>query len=263
MNTAQAKRVLEAALLTAGQPLSLRDLRVLFDDALGADTLRLMLQDLELEWAGKGLELSRVASGWRFQSRPELRVYLDRLHPEKPPKYTRAVLETLAIIAYRQPVTRGDMEDIRGVTIGSQIIKQLEDRGWVEVIGHRETVGRPSLFATTRQFLDDLGLASLDQLPLLSQVDTPMSALAGMLDESPAQASLSLEVALAESAELTMADQPSAATPVDDAASASQNDLDSDLSSSSSDPLVAPSSDADLPDAASANPGPGQENTPT
>jgi segregation and condensation protein B len=153
MNTAQAKRVLETALLTAGQPLSLRDLRVLFDDALGADTLRLMLQDLELEWAGKGLELTRVASGWRFQSRPELRVYLDRLHPEKPPKYTRAVLETLAIIAYRQPVTRGDMEDIRGVTIGSPIIKQLEDRGWVEVIGHRETVGRPSLFATTRQFL--------------------------------------------------------------------------------------------------------------
>jgi segregation and condensation protein B len=276
MNTAQAKRVLETALLTAGQPLSLRDLRVLFDDALGADTLRLMLQDLELEWAGKGLELTRVASGWRFQSRPELRIYLDRLHPEKPPKYTRAVLETLAIIAYRQPVTRGDMEDIRGVTIGSQIIKQLEDRGWVEVIGHRETVGRPSLFATTRQFLDDLGLASLDQLPLLSQVDSPMSALAGMLDESPAQASLSLEEALAESAELTTADQPSATAPADDAASAPQNDLDSDSGSvsgsdldsnksapSTSDPLVAPSSDADLPDAASANPGPGQENTPT
>lgn len=276
MNTAQAKRVLETALLTAGQPLSVRDLRVLFDDALGADTLRLMLQDLELEWSGKGLELIRVASGWRFQSRPELRVYLDRLHPEKPPKYTRAVLETLAIIAYRQPVTRGDMEDIRGVTIGSQIIKQLEDRGWVEVIGHRETVGRPSLFATTRQFLDDLGLASLDQLPLLSQVDSPMSALADMLDESPAQASLSLEEALAESAELTMADQPSAAAPVVDAPIAPQNDLnsdsgsdldndsDSDLSApSSSDPLVDPSSDADLPDAASANPGPGQENTPS
>jgi segregation and condensation protein B len=250
MNTAQAKRVLETALLTAGQPLSLRDLRVLFDDVLGADTLRLMLQDLELEWAGKGLELSRVASGWRFQSRPELRVYLDRLHPEKPPKYTRAVLETLAIIAYRQPVTRGDMEDIRGVTIGSQIIKQLEDRGWVEVIGHRETVGRPSLFATTRQFLDDLGLASLDQLPLLSQVDTPMSALAGMLDESPAQASLSLEEALAESADLTMAGQPSAAAPADDTAIAPQDELASDLSNtSSSDPL--------------ANPGQGQENTPT
>jgi len=192
MNTAQAKRVLEAALLTAGQPLSMRELRVLYEDSLGADTLRVMLQELELEWANKGLELVHVASGWRFQSRPELRPFLDRLHPEKPPKYTRAVLETLAIIAYRQPVTRGDMEDIRGVTISSQILKQLEDRGWVEVIGHRETVGRPSLFATTRQFLDDLGLASLDQLPLLSQVDSPMSALAGMLDEAPAQASLLL-----------------------------------------------------------------------
>jgi segregation and condensation protein B len=178
----------------------LRDLRVLYDDELGADTLRLMLQEIELEWAHKGLELTHVASGWRFQSRPELRSYLDRLHPEKPPKYTRAVLETLAIIAYRQPVTRGDMEDIRGVTIGSQIIKQLEDRGWVEVIGHRETVGRPSLFATTRQFLDDLGLASLDQLPLLSQVDPQMSALAGMLEEAPLQASLSLDDVLADQA---------------------------------------------------------------
>lgn len=198
MNMVQAKRVLETALLTAGQPLSLRDLRVLYDDELGADTLRSMLQEIELEWAHKGLELTHVASGWRFQSRPELRSYLDRLYPEKPPKYTRAVLETLAIIAYRQPVTRGDMEDIRGVTIGSQIIKQLEDRGWVEVIGHRETVGRPSLFATTHQFLDDLGLSSLDQLPLLSQVDPQMSALAGMLEEAPLQASLSLDEVLAD-----------------------------------------------------------------
>jgi segregation and condensation protein B len=193
MNTAQAQRVLETALLTAGQPLSMRDMRTLFDDALGADTLRQMLQDLQHQWALKGLELTTVASGWRFQSRPELRPYLDRLHPEKPPKYTRAVMETLAIIAYRQPVTRGDMEDIRGVTIGSPIIKQLEDRGWVEVIGHRETVGRPSLFATTRQFLDDLGLSSLDQLPLLSQVDPQASALAGLMNEAPAQASLSLD----------------------------------------------------------------------
>lgn len=198
MNMAQAKRVLETALLTAGQPLSLRDLRVLYDDELGADTLRLMLQEIALEWAHKGLELTHVASGWRFQSRPEMRSFLDRLHPEKPPKYTRAVLETLAIIAYRQPVTRGDMEDIRGVTIGSQILKQLEDRGWVEVIGHRETVGRPSLFATTRQFLDDLGLASLDQLPLLSQADPQMSALSGMLEEEPVQASLLLDGLLAD-----------------------------------------------------------------
>jgi segregation and condensation protein B len=196
MNTAQAKRVLETALLTAGQPLSMRDMRVLFDDALGADTLRQMLQDLQQEWAQKGLELISVASGWRFQSRPELRPFLDRLHPEKPPKYTRAVLETLAIIAYRQPVTRGDMEDIRGVTINSQILKQLEDRGWVEVIGHRETVGRPGLYATTRQFLDDLGLSSLDQLPMLSQVDGQTSALSGLVDELPIQPSLSLEDAL-------------------------------------------------------------------
>jgi segregation and condensation protein B len=258
MNTAQAKRVLETALLTAGQPLSLRDLRVLFDDALGADTLRLLLQDLELEWAEKGLELTRVASGWRFQSRPELRVFLDRLHPEKPPKYTRAVLETLAIIAYRQPVTRGDMEDIRGVTIGSQIIKQLEDRGWVEVIGHRETVGRPSLFATTRQFLDDLGLAALDQLPLLSQGDSPMSALAGMLEESPAQASLSLEEALAESAELTLAGEPSFAEPSHEASNTPKNELSSPALS---DPLGDHHSDANLPDVDPAIPGHGQENT--
>jgi segregation and condensation protein B len=196
MNTAQAQRVLETALLTAGQPLSLRDMRVLFDDALGADTLRQMLQDLQLEWAQKGLELIRVASGWRFQSRPELRGYLDRLHPEKPPKYTRAVLETLAIIAYRQPVTRGDMEDIRGVTINSQILKQLEDRGWVEVIGHRETVGRPGLYATTRQFLDDLGLAALDQLPMLSQVDGQNAAFSGLVEALPVQPSLSLEDAI-------------------------------------------------------------------
>lgn len=197
MNMAQAKRVLETALLTAGQPLSIRDMRVLFDDEIGADTLRQLLQDLQFDWTHKGLELTLVGSGWRFQSRPELRHHLDRLHPEKPPKYTRAVLETLAIIAYRQPVTRGDMEDIRGVTIGSQIIKQLEDRGWVEVIGHRETVGRPSLFATTRQFLDDLGLSSLDQLPLLSHPDAQLPDLAGLIDEAPAQATLSLDDALA------------------------------------------------------------------
>jgi segregation and condensation protein B len=126
-----------------------------------------LLGDLQNDWAQRGVELVHVASGWRFQSRPQMREYLDRLHPEKPPRYTRAVLETLAIIAYRQPVTRGDMEDIRGVTINALILKQLEDRGWVEVIGHRETVGRPALFATTRQFLDDLGLESLDQLPVL------------------------------------------------------------------------------------------------
>ncbi len=167
MNTADAKRVLETALICSQQPLPVREMRVLFNDELGADTIKTLLQDLQHDWAQRGVELVGVASGWRFQSRPQMREYLDRLHPEKPPKYTRATLETLAIIAYRQPVTRGDMEDIRGVTINSLIIKQLEDRGWVEVIGHREAAGRPALFATTRQFLDDLGLESLDQLPEL------------------------------------------------------------------------------------------------
>ena len=167
MNTADAKRVLETALICSQQPLPVRELRVLFNDELGADSIKSLLEDLRQEWTQRGVELVSVASGWRFQSRPEMREYLDRLHPEKPPRYTRATLETLAIIAYRQPVTRGDMEDIRGVTINALILKQLEDRGWVEAIGHREAPGRPALFATTRQFLDDLGLESLDQLPLL------------------------------------------------------------------------------------------------
>jgi segregation and condensation protein B len=185
MNTQQARRVMEVALICSAQPLSLRELRVLFNDALGADTLRSLLDDLALEWSQRGVELVQVASGWRFQSRPEMREYLDRLHPEKPPKYSRAALETLAIIAYRQPVTRGDMEDIRGVAINSSVIKQLEDRGWVEVIGHRETVGRPALYATTRQFLDDLGLISLDQLPMstdLSDAHDGLQSLPGFED---------------------------------------------------------------------------------
>jgi len=167
MNTTDAKRVLETALICSPQPLSLRELRVLFNDELGPDSVKALLAELQNEWSQRGVELVHVAHGWRFQSRPEMREYLDRLHPEKPPKYTRAVLETLAIIAYRQPVTRGDMEEIRGVTINTQILKQLEDRGWIEVIGHREAAGRPALYATTRQFLDDLGLESLDQLPML------------------------------------------------------------------------------------------------
>jgi segregation and condensation protein B len=185
MNTTDAKRVLETALICSQQPLPLRELRVLFSDELGADTIKTLLEDLQNDWAQRGVELVHVASGWRFQSRPQMREYLDRLHPEKPPKYTRAVLETLAIIAYRQPVTRGDMEDIRGVTINALIIKQLEDRGWVEVIGHREAPGRPALFATTRQFLDDLGLESLDQLPVLDspgQQQTLLAALAPAIE---------------------------------------------------------------------------------
>jgi segregation and condensation protein B len=182
MNMADAKRVLETALICSQQALTLRDMRVLFDDGLGSDSLKVLLEELSLDWAGKGVELVTVATGWRFQSRPEMRDYLDRLHPEKPPRYTRATLETLAIIAYRQPVTRGDMEDIRGVTINSLLIKQLEDRGWVEVIGHREAPGRPALFATTKQFLDDLGLASLDQLPLLDSMTQSNDVFAGLAE---------------------------------------------------------------------------------
>ncbi|MDO9071793.1 MAG: SMC-Scp complex subunit ScpB [Rubrivivax sp.] len=165
MNTAEAKRVLETALICATAPLPLPEMRALFDGEVGNDTLRCLLDELVDDWQDRGVELVTLASGWRFQSRPELRPWLDRLHPEKPPKYSRAAMETLAIVAYRQPVTRGDIEDIRGVTVSSQIVKQLEDRGWIDAIGYREAPGRPALYATTRQFLDDLGLASLDQLP--------------------------------------------------------------------------------------------------
>ena len=187
MNSQDAKRVLETALICASQPLPLRDMRVLLADAVGPDTLRSLLDELTREWEGRGVELVALATGWRLQSRPEMREYLDRLNPEKPPKYSRAVMETLAIIAYRQPVTRGDIEDVRGVAVASQIVKQLEDRGWVEAIGYRESPGRPALLATTKQFLDDLGLASLEQLPLLAGATPQAAALADALDE---QASL-------------------------------------------------------------------------
>jgi len=178
MNTQDAKRVLETALICAQQPLTLREMRSLLADAVGPDTLRAVLDELSRDWEGRGVELTAVASGWRFQSRPEMREYLDRLHPEKPQRYSRAVMETLAIIAYRQPVTRGDIEDIRGVVVSTQIVKQLEDRAWIEVIGHREAPGRPALYATTRQFLDDLGLNSLEQLPELEAGQAPTQAIA-------------------------------------------------------------------------------------
>jgi segregation and condensation protein B len=183
MNTSEAKRILETALICAQQPLLVRDMRVLFDEEIGADTLKSILLELQQDWSFKGVELVSVATGWRFQSRPEMREYLDRLTPEKPPKYTRAVLETLAIIAYRQPATRGDMEDIRGVTINGLILKQLEDRGWIEVIGHRDSVGRPALFATTKQFLDDLGIESLAQLPELGLLQDQVSEQLERFDE--------------------------------------------------------------------------------
>ncbi|HCX82654.1 MAG TPA: SMC-Scp complex subunit ScpB [Rhodoferax sp.] len=206
MNMVDAKRVLETALMCAQQPLPLKNMRELFADAIGVDSIKQMLEDLRNDWAGRGMELVSVATGWRFQSRPEMREFLDRLHPEKPPKYTRATLETLAIIAYRQPVTRGDMEDIRGVTISSLLIKQLEDRGWVEVIGHREAPGRPALFATTKQFLDDLGLASLDQLPLLehpAQAGDALEDLASAMEE-PAVAALNVPTANDAGPQMTM-----------------------------------------------------------
>jgi segregation and condensation protein B len=167
MNTQEAKIVLETALICAQEPLRVADLRGLFADDLSADTIKTLLEDLRGDWSTRGVELVCLATGWRFQSRPSMRTFLDRLHPEKPPKYSRAVLETLAIIAYRQPVTRGDIEEIRGVTVNTQVVKQLEDRGWIEVIGHRDVPGRPALYATTKHFLDDLGLNALDDLPAL------------------------------------------------------------------------------------------------
>lgn len=187
MMTVDAKRVLETSLLCAQQPLSVRDMRALLDDMVSSDSIKLMLSDLQKEWSLRGVELVALASGWRFQSRPEMRQFLDRLHPEKPPRYARATLETLAIIAYRQPVTRGDIEDIRGVTVNSLTIKQLEDRGWIEAIGHRDTVGRPALLATTRHFLDDFGLESLDQLPLLGVVAPAFEDLLGGADRVPSE----------------------------------------------------------------------------
>ena len=224
MNTADARRVLETALICTQQPLTVRELRVLFGDELGADTIRELLGELQNEWAQRGAELVCVATGWRFQSRPEMREYLDRLHPEKPPKYSRAVMETLAIIAYRQPVTRGDMEDIRGVTINTQILKQLEDRGWVEVIGHREAVGRPALYATTRQFLDDLGLASLDQLPEL-QSPSQQADVFGALAQAVAQPALAM-VAGQETGDLLAQAEPRM-NEHDEAGTAAASDPDS------------------------------------
>ena len=201
MNTNEAKRVLETALICANAPMPLAEMRALFDSEIGPDTLRHLLDELVRDWDGRGVELVALASGWRLQSRPEMREYLDRLHPEKTPKYSRAAMETLAIVAYRQPVTRGDIEDIRGVTVSSQIIKQLEDRGWIESIGFREAPGRPALYATTRQFLDDLGLASLDQLPPLEGPSGDGVAALAALEPAPLlgepQATLPLDGPLA------------------------------------------------------------------
>jgi len=170
LNPPEAKRILEAALLAAQEPLSPSELKRLFDGELGVDAIRKLLAEVAQDWQGRAVELVSLSSGWRFQTRAELQPYLDKLFPEKAPRYSRAVMETLAIIAYRQPVTRGDIEDVRGVVVSTQIIQALETRGWIDVVGHRETPGRPALYATTTRFLDDLGLRSLEELPPLEEI---------------------------------------------------------------------------------------------
>ena len=170
LNPPEAKRILEAALLAAPEPLGATELKRLFDGELGVDAIRKLLAELAEDWQGRAVELVSLSTGWRFQTRAEFQPYLDKMLPEKAPRYSRAVMETLAIIAYRQPVTRGDIEDIRGVTVSSQIIQTLETRGWIDVVGHRETPGRPALYATTTKFLDDLGLRSLEELPPLEEI---------------------------------------------------------------------------------------------
>ena len=195
-NPAEAKRILEAALLAATEPLDLTELKRLFDNEIGADTLKNLLEELRADWSGRAVELVSLASGWRFQTAADFRPYIERLQPEKPPRYSRAVMETLAIIAYRQPVTRGDIEDIRGVGVSSQIIQTLENRGWIDTVGQRETPGRPALYATTAKFLDDLGLRSLEELPPLDDLGALIeSGPAGSAGEPPAEAEPLVELA--------------------------------------------------------------------
>jgi segregation and condensation protein B len=178
LNPNEVKIVLEAALLAAQEPLPVSELRKMFDEEIGADTIRRLLEELREAWKDRGVELAATASGWRFQTRASYQRFLERIHPEKAPRYSRAVLETLAIIVYRQPVTRGDIEEVRGVTASAEVIGRLEERGWVEVIGHKEVPGRPALYATTKTFLDDLGLRSLQELP-------PLEDIAKTLDLTP------------------------------------------------------------------------------
>ena len=177
------KALLETALLTSPEPLPYAELKKLFDEDISTDTLRRVLEELRHDWQGRGVELTHVASGWRFRARPEFQKFIDRLNPQKPPRYSRAVLETLAIIAYRQPCTRGDIEDIRGVVVSPNIIRALEVRGWIDVVGQKDVPGRPELFATTRMFLDDLNLASLQELP-------PLDDLASLVDTASAPQTL-------------------------------------------------------------------------
>ncbi len=210
MKTLDAKRVLEAALICSSQPMALREMSALFAGEVGNDTLRTLLDELAEDCKDRAIELVAVATGWRYQSRAEMAPYLARLDPERPPKYSRAVLETLAIIAYRQPVTRGDIEDIRGVAVASSVVKQLEDRGWIEAIGYREAPGRPALLATTRQLLDDLGLTSLEQLPTLEGADGEPIPQAAALPDGESQATLSFVEPAADAVGEPPVDRPPA-----------------------------------------------------
>ena len=210
----EIRNILEAALLTAGEPLSGPQLAKLFDPPLDSGAVRMLLEELAGGWAGRSVELVEVASGWRFQCKPAVQSYLDRLSPEKPPRYSRAVMETLAIIAYQQPATRGDIEAIRGVAVSTNVIKTLEDRQWVEIVGHKETPGRPALYATTKTFLDDLGLSSLSQLPSLAELDAShlLENPNASTETSEAQLALALPI-VAPSAERPDASaEPGAAT---------------------------------------------------
>jgi len=208
------KRVLETALLTTEDPLSIGQMRRLFDDELAAEPIRRVLETLRQDWEGRGVELTQVASGWRFRARPELQQFLDRLRPDKPPRYSRAVMETLAIIAYRQPVTRGDIEAVRGVTVSGALVKTLEQRGWVEAVGVKEVPGRPALYATTAQFLDDLNLTSLGDLPPLEDlgalVETvvPQMQLEPAMAETPAVAVAQLDPPTEAAGEAALSDTP-------------------------------------------------------
>ncbi|HET9578459.1 MAG TPA: SMC-Scp complex subunit ScpB [Usitatibacter sp.] len=216
VDIAHVKRVLEAALLSSAEPLGVQQLRRLFGGQVDADNLRKVLDELKAEWSERSIELTAVASGWRFRVKPEYQQFLDRITNEKPPRYSRAVLETLAIVAYRQPVTRGDIEEIRGVAVSPPTLKALEERGWIEVVGHRETPGRPALFATTRKFLDDLNLRSLEELPPLEELQSalePAPNLATIAAATPPQeASAAPE---ADATEATDAIEPREPTPED------------------------------------------------
>ena len=201
------KRVLEAALLAAREPLSLAELKKIFEQEFDDETWQTLLDDLRRDWAGRGVELVRLASGWRFQTRAEYQIYIDRLKNDKPPRYSRAVMETLAIIAYRQPVTRGDIEDIRGVAVSPNIIKTLEARGWIDTVGHRDAPGRPALYATTKSFLDDLGLRSLSELPPLAEIASMMDAGQAVIEQASAVPAESLDDSPEPSATFTVTDE--------------------------------------------------------